>query len=107
MLKKKTPDTIPAMLNLKSQGEEFKLSLTYRNLKPAEYDEVVAKAKAEHADDLIKSNAAVALALIVDWVAEYELNMEGLIEANDDRPYLIAALIGGFFEARAVERVKN
>lgn len=107
MLKKKTPDTIPAMLTLKAQGEEFKLSLTYRNLKQAQYDAAVEKAKADHPGDLIKSNAALALALIVDWGSEYDLTLEGLIEANDDRPYLIATLVGGFFEARAVERVKN
>lgn len=107
MLKKKTPETIDATLTLTGQGETFKLRLTYRNMKSAEYDEVVKAAAEESPGDAVKANAIVALALIQSWEAEYDLSLEGLLEANDDRPYLVLALIGGFFDARATERVKN
>ncbi|QYW02486.1 tape measure chaperone [Stenotrophomonas phage Silvanus] len=107
MLKKKTPETIDATLTLQAQGETFKLRLTYRNLKATEYDEIVKKAAEEAEGDSVKANAIVALALIKEWEAEYDLSLEGILEANDDRPYLTLALIGGFFDARATERVKN
>lgn len=107
MLKKKTPETIATVLRLKGQGEEFSLPVTYRNLKQKEYDALVTQAHADNAGDLIKSNAFVALGLITEWGSEYDLTLEGLIEANDDWPYLLVALVEGFFMARQVERVKN
>lgn len=107
MLKKKTPDTIPATLTLESQGEKFKLQLVYNNLKSAAYNELVEKAVAQADGEKEKQNAIVVLGLINSWESEYELSIEGLMEAESDRPYMILALLGGFFEARQVQRVKN
>lgn len=107
MLKKKTPETIPATLTLEAQGERFKLTLVYNNLKPDAYDKLVEASVAAADGDKQRQNALVVLGLINSWDAEYDLTIEGLIEAEDDRPYTIMALLGGFFEARQVQRVKN
>lgn len=107
MLKKKTPKTIDATLNLKAQGESFKLRLTYRNIKADEYDKLVAEATEKGDGDSMRANAILADSLITEWESEYEKTVDGLLEANADRPFLILALLGGFFDARAVEKVKN
>lgn len=107
MLKKKTPDTIDATLTLKSQGETFKLRLTYRNVKAAVYDELVKLAAEEAEGDNKLANAILADKLITTWESEYDKSVAGITEANEDRPFLVMALLGGFFDARAVETVKN
>lgn len=107
MLKKNTPDTIPATLTLESQGERFKVNVVYNNLKPPAYDELVERAVKEADGEKERQNAIVVLGLIASWESEYELSIEGLMEAESDRPYTILALLGGFFEARQVQRVKN
>ncbi len=107
MLKKKTPETIAATLTLEAQGEKFKLPLVYRNLKPAAYDTLVEESVKAADGDKERQNALVVFGLIESWESEYDLSVEGLIEAEHDRPYTIMALLGGFFEARQVQRVKN
>jgi hypothetical protein len=107
MLKKKTPETIPATLTLEAQGEKFKLPMVYKNLNAVAYDALVESAVAQANGDQRRQNAIVVLGLIESWESEYDLTVDGLLEAEDDRPYTILALLGGFFEARQVQRVKN
>lgn len=107
MLKKKTPDTIAVSLTLEAQGEKFKLPMVYNNLNADAYDKLVEASVAAASGDKEKQNALVVLGLINSWESEYDLSVEGLMEAERDRPYTIMALLGGFFEARQVQRVKN
>lgn len=107
MLKKKTPKTIDARLKLTSQGETFTLGCVYRNLKQPEYDALVESATSKYPDSKEHQNAAVVAGLLDSWESEYDLSVEGLVEAEADRPMLIMALLSGFFTARQVERVKN
>lgn len=98
MLTKKGPDTIPAKLTIKNQGEKITFTVTYHNRTSDEVAEVL-----KDADNI----ADAILFVIADWEADFPLDRENLIELEKNRPGMAMALIDGFHQARRVEAVKN
>lgn len=98
MLSKKAPETLPATLTLKGQGETVKLNVTYHNRKQSEINELLAEGK---------TVADVVLFMVKEWDADYELSTAGIAELDDARPGILEGVMHGFHRARRMELEKN
>lgn len=99
MLKRQLPATIAAALTIKGQGESFTLDLVYHNRPTDEYNAKIEEHKLPLGE--------LILWLVESWDSEYPLTMEGLNEADTDRPGLLLAILYGFPRSRQVALEKN
>lgn len=99
MLTRKRPDTISTKLTIEGQQETTVFKVEYHNRSAKEVNAMV--------DAEGYTVAKGLLYLVKSWEAEYELDTAGIEEAESDRPGIVLAVIGGFHEARRVQRKGN
>ena len=97
-LKRKRPETLPATLRGKLQGEALEVKVTYHNRKLSELQEVL---------DTSEDATEAVLFVVKEIDSEYPLTKEGLVEMEDDCPGMTLFIMAGFHEARAVQKAKN
>ena len=92
------PKTIPAKLEIVGGGETNTLSLTFHNRKPSEMQAKVEELKGSD-DPFLPS---MVLFVVKEWDTDYSLSLEGILEAEDERPGLCDAILKGFHKVRQV-----
>lgn len=93
-----SPRTIPAKLEITGGGETNTLSLTFHNRKPSELQAKIDELK-DSKDPFLPS---MVLFVVKEWETDYSLSLEGLQEAEDERPGLCDAILQGFHKVRRV-----
>lgn len=119
MLTEKTPDTIKASLNVKAQGVENTLLLTYYNRTPDEYEAFLKNPENLKVPDDVTSDALgiahVNASLVLFLVKSFDdgtdkafpLNRDGLIKLDRVWPGTLVGIVRGFHQARGAEVEKN
>lgn len=92
------PKTIPAKLEITGGGETNTLDLVFHNRKPSELQSKVDELKGSKEPFL----PAMVLFVVQSWDTDYSLGLEGILEAEDERPGLCDAILQGFHKVRQV-----
>ncbi|MFT0533926.1 hypothetical protein ACMHYJ_14025 [Castellaniella hirudinis] len=92
------PKTIKAKLELAGGGETNTLDLTYHNRKAKEVQDKMESMKKSKAPFL----PTMVLFLVKEWDTDYSLSLEGILELEDERPGICAAILQGFHNNRMV-----
>lgn len=104
-LKRETPKTIPASVTIIGQGQRASFDVVFRNLTLAEFQKKAEELTASNTPD---PDAHLILFVVESWSdIDYDLTVEDIVAANNDRPGFIGAMVDAFMGARRVERVKN
>lgn len=130
MLTEETPDTIKATLQVKAQGAEYTLALTYHNrdqdefdafarnadnLKPPSKPEPTGNAAVDDTTATIETFRAANIHLVLYLVKSFDdgsdvafpLNYAGMEKLDKRFPGLLSGIIRGYHQARAAEVQKN
>ena len=118
MLTKNTPDTIPATLTIKAQGQQHTLKLTYHNHKPDKYDEFVKNENnlqvpegVSHAEGIAHINAQIVLFLVKSFDdgtdKEFPLNLDGMLDLERHWPGMLMGIMQGYHRSRGAAIEKN
>ncbi len=99
MLKKKRHDELPLTLTVIGQGDKITFKVVYNNLAKDQLEAL------QNREGVVLGE--FVMAMVKSWESEYDLTLEGLIELESDRPGMMDALIGGFHEARRMNKTKN
>lgn len=92
------PKTIATKLELTGGGETNTLSLTYHNLRAKEVQDKMESMK-KSKDPFLPT---MVLFLVKEWDTDYSLSLEGVVEMEDERPGICAAILQGFHKNRMV-----
>ncbi len=104
MIKKgNAPKTIPAKLELVGGGETNTLDLVFHNRKPSEIEGKIEELK----DSKTPFLPSMVLFVVKEWESDYSLSLEGILEAEDERPGLCDAILQGFHKVRRVSLEGN
>lgn len=97
------PKTIPAKLEIVGGGESNTLSLTFHNRKPSELQAKIDEMKQSKSKSKDPFLPTMVLFVVKDWEdTGYSLSLEGIQEAEDERPGLCDAILQGFHKVRRV-----
>lgn len=118
MLTKKTPETIKANLQIKAQGVENTLILTYHNHSPEKYEGYVSNTENLKVPDGVTDavgiahiNAGLVLFLVKSFDdgtdKEFPLNHDGMLELEKFWPGTLLGIIRGYHQSRAAAVEKN
>lgn len=94
-----SPKTLQVSLTIVGQGTSDKLQLTYHNRKSSEVDAFLEKEGTLVAD--------VIPYIVESWDTDFPLTQEGVLEAEDEYPGFVNAVLEGFRKARRKEAEKN
>lgn len=97
------PKSIPAKLEITGGGETNTLSITFHNRKPSEFQAKLDELK-DSKDPFLPS---MVLFVTQTWESDYSLSLEGILEAEDERPGLCDAILQGFHKVRRVSLEGN
>lgn len=101
MLKRITKEQLlpEVQLTVTSLGEPISFGITYIARPQQEIDALLA-------DPGVDMSKMIVL-IVKSWETEYDLTQEGVRELEGERPGMIAAIIQGWYRARAAELEKN
>lgn len=110
-LTRKNPEVIQANLKLQRGQETESMKVDYAYMKTSEFNallEEIGNRVSGAGGTLMDSLIQIVLGVVKAFPdEEYPLTEEGLRELQDERPGMLEILIGGFHEARGVQRAKN